>query len=157
MNDAAFRKNLVELLKGGSAHLPIEKVLADLEPEERAVKPDGFEHSIWDLLEHMRIAQEDILQYTLNPNYQSPAWPDNYWPPETEEVSDRKWKKSVEAFFEDLRMVIDLAMNEQKDLTEEIPHGEGRTYLRQLFLVADHNSYHLGQIVQLKKIVRAEN
>jgi uncharacterized damage-inducible protein DinB len=151
MNDNAFRENLVELLRGGSAHVSAADALRNVGPETRTARPVTGARSVWDELEHMRIAQEDILRYTLDPAWVSPEWPDDYWPAEGAEASDEAWESSVTRFFADLDEVIALARDASRDLTAEIPHGEGRTYLRQVLLVADHNAYHLGQIVQLRK------
>jgi hypothetical protein len=99
----------------------------------------------------MRIAQEDILRYTLDASWVSPDFPEGYWPKETDEVTEEAWEASVAAFFADLEAVIRLVGDQNLDLTSEIPHGEGRTYLREILLVADHNAYHLGQIAQTRK------
>jgi hypothetical protein len=101
----------------------------------------------------MRLAQEDILRYTLDSAWESPPWPDSYWPAGVETVTDEMWQDSVEKFSSDLKEVAALVCDSSIDLTSEIPHGEGRTYLRQVMLVADHNAYHLGQIVQLRKLL----
>lgn len=152
MNDLALRKQLVSLLRGGQAHATAKQVLDGLKPELRNVRPMGIEHSIWEEFEHMRLAQEDILRYTLNPNWVSPPFPEGYWPKATEAATEEMWNGAVAAFFADLEEVIKLAQNADVDLTAEIPHGEnGHTYLREILLVADHNAYHLGQIVQTRK------
>ncbi len=151
MNDTALRKNLVELLRGGEAHLTVQKALEGLSPKLRNVRPASGLHSVWEELEHMRIAQEDILRYTLDPSWSSPPWPDGYWPESSEDLSEEAWQATVSGFFSDLEEVIELAQDTSLELTAEIPHGEGRTYLRQLLLVADHNAYHLGQLVQIRK------
>jgi uncharacterized damage-inducible protein DinB len=151
MNDVTLRKNLVELLLGGQAHLTVKEALDGLSPQLRNVRPANSLHSVWEELEHMRIAQEDILRYTLDPSWSSPPWPDGYWPDSSENLSQEAWQATVSGFFSDLEEVIKLAQDPGLELTAEIPHGEGRTYLRQLLLVADHNSYHLGQIVQIRK------
>jgi uncharacterized damage-inducible protein DinB len=152
MNDAVLREQLVELLKGGQAHLTLDEALANLDPKLRSVRAGGS-NSIWAELEHMRIAQEDILRYTLDPNWESPAFPDGFWP--TDEVTDQVWQTAITRFKSDLHEVIDLAGDTRVDLTAEIPHGEGRTYLREILLVADHNVYHLGQIVTIRKALGA--
>jgi uncharacterized damage-inducible protein DinB len=108
-------------------------------------------HSVWEELEHIRIAQEDILRYTLDATWKSPKWPDGYWPARTDTVTDKMWSASVAGFFADLEKVIALVEDSSVDLTAKIPHGEERTYLRQVLLVADHNAYHLGQLVQTRK------
>lgn len=153
MNEKNFRKNLVELLRGGSAHVSIEKALDDINPEIRNFRGTPNIHSIYEELEHMRIAQEDILKYTLTEGWKSPEWPDGYWPDNNDSMDDIIWDNTYTGFFNDLELIIDLVNNENIDLTEEIPHGEGRTYLREILLVADHNAYHIGKIVDIRKIL----
>ncbi|MBS1790161.1 MAG: DinB family protein [Acidobacteria bacterium] len=152
MNDSILRQNLVDLLRGGQAHASAKQALDGLKPELRNVRPANGEHSVWEDFEHMRLAQEDILRYTVDTSWVSPPFPDGYWPKATEQVTEEAWTESVAAFFADLEEVIELAQNPDVDLTAEIPHGEGgHTYLREILLVADHNAYHLGQIVQTRK------
>lgn len=151
MNDSALRQNLVELLRGGHAHVTAEQTLDSLNPALRNARPADGMHSVWEELEHMRLAQEDILRYTLDASWVSPDFPEGYWPKETGELTEEAWAASVAAFFADLEAVIRLVEDRSLDLTAEIPHGEGRTYLREILLVADHNAYHLGQIVQTRK------
>jgi uncharacterized damage-inducible protein DinB len=151
MNDQTLRKNLIELLKGGQAHSTIRKALRDIAPDKRTIRPEGLEHSVWQILEHMRLAQEDILRYTLDANWASPEFPAGYWPARPEQVTEADWQQSVAGFFNDLDETIKLVEDTSVELTAEIPHGEGRTYLRQVLLIADHNAYHLGQLVQIRK------
>lgn len=151
MNDSILRQNLVELLRGGHAHVTAEQALDSLSPALRNVRPATGGHSVWEELEHMRLAQEDILRYTLDASWASLPFPDGYWPNATEQLTEEAWSASVAAFFADFEEVIKLAQDINLDLTAEIPHGEGRTYLREILLVADHNAYHLGQIVQMRK------
>jgi uncharacterized damage-inducible protein DinB len=151
MNDSALRENLVELLRGGHAHASAERALAGVKPELRNVRPAEGLHSVWEELEHLRIAQEDILLYTIDESWKSPEFPAGYWPAKVENVTDEMWSASVKDFFDDLEELIRLAENAEIDLTAEIPHGEGRTYLREILLAADHNTYHLGQLVQTRK------
>jgi hypothetical protein len=152
MNDSILREHLVKLLRGGQAHVTAQQALNGLNPALRNARPENGEHSVWEDWEHMRLAQEDILRYTVDASWVSPSFPDGYWPKTTEQVTEEMWAKSVAAFFADLEEVIQLAQNPSVDLTAEIPHGEnGHTYLREILLVADHNAYHLGQIVQTRK------
>ena len=151
MNDSALRENLVELLRGGHAHTTAEKALAGVKPELRNKRPAEGLHSVWEELEHLRIAQEDILLYTIDESWKSPEFPAGYWPAKVESVTDEMWSASVKDFFDDLEELVRLAENTGIDLTAKIPHGEGRTYLRQILLTADHNAYHLGQLVQTRK------
>ena len=151
MNDSILRKSLIDLLQGGHAHVNVEQALKGLKPASRSVRPAPHVHSIWEEFEHMRIAQEDILQYTLDPKWKSPVFPDGYWPKEADRLTEETWSTSVAGFSADSEAVIRLVRDESLDLTAAIPHGEGRTYLRQILLIADHNAYHLGQIVQTRK------
>jgi uncharacterized damage-inducible protein DinB len=153
MNDNLMRKNLVELLKGGHAHVNFKDAVNGLKPKNRNIRPEGDLHSVWELLEHIRIAQEDILRYTLDPNWISPKWPDEHWPKDKGNISDKMWHDSIEKFDSDLNELIDLAKNSKIDVTSEIPHGEGRTYLREITMAANHNSYHIGQIIVVRKLL----
>ena len=153
MNDKNLRKNLVELLRGGSAHVSIKKALDEINPEIRNFRGTPNIHSIYEELEHMRIAQEDILKFTLVKDWKSPEWPDGYWPDDNDSMNDSLWENSYMGFFSDLESMIDLVNDESIDLTQEIPHGNGRTYLREILLVADHNAYHIGKIVDIRKIL----
>ena len=149
MRDDVLRQQLVDLLSGRNAHLDLDAALAGLEPQDRHKHPPELK-SVWSLLEHMRVAQEDILRYTLDPDWVSPSWPDGYWSDATE-VTDEMWEETLQSFKNDLEEVKAFAASPDTDLTATIPHGEGRTYLRQILLVADHNAYHLGQIVDTRR------
>ena len=151
MDDNVLREQLVGLLNGGEAHVKAENVLKAVSPQLRSARPAPNVHSVWEELEHLRLAQEDILRYTLDASWKSPAWPEGFWPPENQTVTDEMWKASVDAFFSDLDELVALVQDSKVDLTAKLPHGEWRTYLRQVLLVADHNAYHLGQIVQARK------
>jgi hypothetical protein len=149
MNDQVLRDQLVGLLTSGHAHIPLDAALKGL-PRKHRGQRRGRSHSIWQLFEHMRLAQEDILRYTLDPAWKSPDFPKGYWP-KRPAPTDAEWKASVKAFRKDLDEVVAFVRDPRTDLTARLPHGEGRTYLRQVLLVADHNAYHLGQIVHVRK------
>jgi hypothetical protein len=151
MDEEIFRENLVEVLKGGQAHVTVEDALEGIDPKNRNVSPAGMQHTIWQLLEHMRIAQEDIFRYALDTKWESPKFPEGYWPANPEQMSEKDWTSSVSRFLADLEEVIKLTRDTKIDLTTKFPHGEGRTYLRQILLIADHNAYHLAQIMQVRK------
>lgn len=153
MDDSVLRAQLIALLQGGEAHVKAESALANVGSQVRSVRPAADVHSVWEELEHLRIAQEDILRFTVNHSWKSPKWPDGYWPVVTEKVTDEMWEQALGGFFKDLEEMIDLVRNVSFDLTAKIPHGEGQTYLREILLVADHNAYHLGQIVQARKLL----
>jgi len=153
MDDSVLREQLAELLRGGEAHAKADAALANVNPQFRNVRPPADVHSVWEELEHMRIAQQDILRYTLDPSWTSPEWPEGYWPAKTDTVTDEMWQASIDGFTADIEELIALVNNSAVDLTAKIPHGDWRTYLRQILLVADHNAYHLGQIVQARKML----
>jgi hypothetical protein len=151
MDDSVLRASLVKLLRGGNAYVKARKALDGVRPDLRTRNAGEGLHSIWEELEHIRIAQEDILQFTIDANWRSPKWPDGYWPSPDKAVTDEMWSASVAGFFSDIEKMIALVEDSDVDLTAKIPHGEGQTYLREVLLVADHNAYHLGQIVQTRK------
>lgn len=153
MEDSVLREQLVKLMRGGEAHVTVETALAEVNPQLGNVRPAADVHSVWEELEHLRIAQEDILRYTLDPSWRSPEWPEGYWPSKTESVTGKMWKSSVDGFSAGIEEVIKLIQDPELDLTAKIPHGDWRTYLRQILLAADHNAYHLGQIVQARKLL----
>ncbi|MHC4455374.1 MAG: DinB family protein [Planctomycetota bacterium] len=148
MNYKSLQKDLIELLKGGQAHYTLEEVLKGLKFELCNKHLQEGIHSVYEELEHMRIAQEDILRYTLDPTWVSPEWPDKHWPSDNDELTKEILNRTVSGFLNDLDEVIALVKNSEFDLTSQIPHGEGHTYLREILLVADHNAYHFGKIVR---------
>jgi len=153
MDDTAFRKALVALLRKGQAHVTLEGALKGLPKEARGERPSPKLHSVYEELEHMRIAQEDILRYTLDSKWRSPEFPKGYWPDPAVKVTESLWANAVDGWRLDLAEVCALAEDAARDLTATIPHGEGRTYLRQILLVADHNAYHTAQIVTIRKLL----
>ncbi len=153
MDDSALRKNLLELLDGGIAFVTLQAALKGLQPAHRGVRPATSSHSVWEELEHMRIAQTDILRYTLDPSWRSPQWPEGYWPDPQTRLTTAMWTSTTRRFFADVDQLKSLVRNRRIDLTAEIPHGEGRTYLREVLLAAEHNAYHAGQIVLIRKLL----
>ena len=153
--DKALRDHLLYLLRGGGAHLNFDQAIADLPGNLRGLKPDGLPFTPWKLLEHLRIAQWDILEFSRNPRHVSPEWPRGYWPEGDVPPDEAAWEKSVAAFRADLKAMEKLVASPRTDLFAKIPHGEGQTILREALLVADHNAYHLGQIVLVRRLLRA--
>jgi hypothetical protein len=153
----ALRKHVLELLKGKSAHADFESAVSGFPVKRAGEKPRGAEHTAWQLLEHMRIAQWDILEFTRNPKHVSPKWPEGYWPASQSPAVKTAWSKSVRAFRADLRAMMALVADPDADLLSRIPHGQGQTLLREALLLADHNSYHLGQLVMLRRLLGAWN
>lgn len=146
-----LRDQLVSAIGGGESHITFEKVVKDFPPAARGQKPQGAPHSAWELVEHMRIAQRDILDFARDANHQSPAFPDGYWPKTEAPPSDDAWQKSVSAFEQDAKELAQLIRN--SDLFTPFPHGDGQILLREAILVANHNSYELGQLVFLKRML----
>ncbi len=152
-NDRQLREHLVYLLDGGGAHAKFGDVVTDMPENLRGVKPDGLPHSAWMLLEHLRIAQSDILEFSRNPKHESPKWPEGYWPESEGPASSAAWNKSIQQFRRDLKAMQELVANPKTDLYARIPWGDGQTILREALLVADHNAYHLGQIVDVRRLL----
>lgn len=154
-NDS-LRKHLINLLTKAEAHVDVQSSLREFPPQLRGRKPAGAPHTPWQLLEHMRIAQWDILQFSLEAKHKSPKWPDEYWPDTDAPPNDKAWSQSVRQFLNDLDSVCQMVKDPAIDLDAKIPHGEGQTYLREALLVADHNAYHLGQLVLVKRILEGK-
>lgn len=150
-----LRQNLVYLISGGGAHAKFEETVKDLPADLRGAKPAKFPHSPWMILEHMRIAQWDILEFSRDKKHVSPKWPQGYWP-KTEAPPDAKaWNKSIQQFRDDRQAMIDLVESPKTDLFAKIAWGDGQTILREALLVADHNAYHLAQIVDVRRLLGA--
>lgn len=154
-NDTLLRTHLVKLLTGSEAHADFEAAIKDLPPNLRGVRPQGPDHSPWELLEHLRITQHDILDFSRNPDYKELKWPEDYWPSSPAPANDEEWKRSVQAFRNDLKALCDLVMDKSTDLYAKIPHGTGQTILREALLTADHNAYHVGQLILVRKLLGA--
>lgn len=154
-NDASLRQHLLDLLNGGNAHADFDQAVANLPAELRGKRPQGAEHSPWEILEHLRIAQWDILEFSRDPQHKSPEFPSGYWPGAQEPPDENAWDRSVRSFRRDLHAMCDLASDESTDLFARIPHGDGQTILREALLTADHNAYHLGELVLLRRLLGA--
>lgn len=152
---ANLREHLLYLLRGGGAHVGFDKAIAGLPAELRGKKVPNMPHTPWRLLEHMRIAQWDIVEFTRNPRHVSPQWPEGYWPAHDGPPDAGAWEKSVAAFRADLRAMQDLVADPNTDLFTPLAHGDGQTVLREALLVADHNAYHLGQMVTIRRLLGA--
>lgn len=154
-HDAALRKQLVKLLSSGEAHAEFEDTIRDFPEELRGKRPQGSPHSPWQLLEHMRLAQSDILEFSRDAQHESPVFPDGYWPAAPEPPDAEAWDKAVNSFLADRSALCDLVADASVDLYARIPHGSGQTLLREALLTADHNAYHLGQLLLLRRMLGA--
>ena len=151
----ALRQHLCELLVGGHAHLNFDAAIAGLPAALRGARPAALPHTPWRLVEHLRIAQWDILRFSVDPAHVSPEFPAGYWPEGDAPPDAGAWDRSVAAFRSDLQAMIDLVSDPARDLFAPFPHGQGQTLLREALLVADHNAYHLGQLVTVRRLLGA--
>lgn len=154
-DDRALREHLVQLLEGGHAHANFDRATRDFPVEKAGERPDGAPHSAWELIEHMRIAQNDILRFSQSAEHRSPEWPSGYWPESPAPKGAAEWKKSLESFFADLAEFLAMVRDPKTNLYTPFAWGDGQTLLREALLIADHNSYHLGQLVLVRRLVGA--
>jgi hypothetical protein len=152
-----IRAHIVKLLDWDEAHADFDKSVAGLAADLRGRRVQGFPHSPWELVEHIRLAQRDLLDFCRDPHYQAPKWPDDYWPATPAPPDPKSWEQSLAAFRADREALKAFAADAAVDLTARIPHGTGQTYLRSILLVADHNAYHLGQLVAVRQQLGAWN
>ena len=148
-----LREHLIKLLAWQDAHVSFDVAVEGIPPPLQGVRPEGLPYSPWELLEHMRLTQKDILNFCRNQDYKAPKWPDEYWPKITSPPELNDWQKSVNAFRTDRQAMQSLIADPTLDLYAEIPHGEGQTYLREVLLVADHSAYHLGELVAVRRLL----
>ena len=147
------REQVMKLLRGGQAHLTLDDVVKDLPARLRGAKPTGAPHTAWQLVEHMRIALWDILEFSRDAKHISPPWPDGYWPKDDKPPSDAAWTSSIESIRRDMAAMEKLVEDPKTDLYSKIPHGTGQNILREALLVADHNAYHVGQLMLLRRML----
>lgn len=149
-----IRHQLKVLIKGGKAHLPFEKIVAGIPEAFYNSKFASIPYSPWEILEHMRIAQWDILEFVLNPEHKSPKWPEGYWPAKNEAAGPVEWSNTLNRFRDDMQRVESIIENPSADLFEPLPHAKGYSIFREILLIADHNAYHLGQLIILKRLLK---
>ena len=150
-----LRENLIALLTGGHAHATFDDAIKNLPPNLRGKKPDNFPHSPWMILEHLRIAQWDILEFSRDSKHVSPKWPEGYWAKSATPANAAAWTKSVNQFRSDLKEMQELIRNPKTDLFAKIPWGDGQTILREALVLADHNAYHVAQLVDVRRLLSA--
>jgi hypothetical protein len=150
-DDKRLRDHLSKLLDWSDAHVGFERAVKGIPPRLRGVVPDHLEHSAWQIVEHIRLAQADILDFCVNPKYEEGKWPDDYWPRDVRPKSAAAWTASIAACRKDLKALQRLAADRAIDLFAAIPHGDGQTYLREILLVADHTAYHVGQLILVRR------
>jgi DinB superfamily len=155
MSDSALREHLVTLLSTSHAHVDFDAAVSNLKADLRGVRPEGCPHSPWELVEHLRIAQWDIVEFSRGPDHASPEWPAGYWPPTPAPPDDGAWERSLAAFRADLQAMRERVADPASDLFTPFPWGDGQTLLREALLVADHNAYHVGQLVDVRRLLGA--
>jgi len=153
--DQSLRKHLVALLRGGEAHIQFADALTDFPSNKRGAFAAGLPHTGWQLLEHARIAQWDILEFSRNPKHVSPDFPEGYWPKTPGPPDGAAWNKSLKRFQRDLQAMVALISNVRVDLHAPLPWGDGQTLLRETLVLADHTAYHLGQLVDLRRALKS--
>ena len=151
----ALREHVAYVLGGGGAHAGFDQAVEKMPEPLRGVRPEGAAHSAWELVEHMRIAQWDILEFSRNSGYASPQWPEGYWPKSAAPPDPAAWDRSVTRFRADLKALRELVEDPATDLFARISHGDGQTVLREALLAADHNAYHIGELVLLRRLLGA--
>jgi hypothetical protein len=151
-----LREQLLHAMRGDESHIDFESATSDLSAELGGVKPEAAPHTAWQLLEHMRIAQHDLLEFSRNPSHKSPTWPEGYWPKTEAPPNKQAWDLSIATFQKEARAMEDLILDPKQDLFKPIEGGTGQTLLREALVAAAHNSYHLGQLVFLKKTLLAK-
>jgi hypothetical protein len=149
------RDQLADALGWHEAHATFDDAVEGLSPDLRGRRPPGFPHSPWELVEHLRLAQHDLLDFCRNPAYQAPSWPDGYWPQDAAPPGPRAWDESLRAYCDDRRAFQELVRNPAITLENRIPHGEGQTYLREVLLAIDHAAYHVGQLIAVRRALGA--
>jgi hypothetical protein len=154
-SDQSLRAELDRLLSGHGAHADFDAAVADLPVKLRGMKPEGAAHSPWEVIEHLRIAQWDMLEFSRDAKHVSPEWPVGYWPRHAEPGSNAAWGNSLNAFQRDLKAMRELVADPKSDLFAPFPHGEGQTLLREALQLADHNAYHIGELVLLRRMLGA--
>jgi DinB superfamily len=150
-----LRAELDRLLSGHGAHADFEAAVADLPAKLRGKKPEGSPHSMWELVEHLRIAQWDMLEFSRDAKHVSPEWPAEYWPKHAEPKSEAEWSNSLSTFRRDLKAMRELVADPESDLFAPIPHGDGQTLLREALQLADHNAYHVGELILVRRMLGA--
>ncbi len=152
-NDKVAREQLLALLRGGNAHIGFDGAVADFPVAYINSKPPNVPYTPWHLLEHIRIAQWDILEFIRNPEHVSPKWPEGYWPSPDEQADEAKWQQTIDDFRADMKAIQDLVTDPNTDLFAQIPHAQGYTIFREILLVADHNAYHIGEFAILRQVM----
>ena len=153
-SDKSLRDHLLSLLSEGNAHISFDDFIKDFPAGFCGKKIEGLPYTAWQVLEHLRIAQWDILEFCRNAKHVSPKWPKGYWPGPEDLGDEKLWRRSVKTFRDDLTQMEALITDPSTDLFAKIPHGDGQTILREALLAADHNAYHLGVLLAMSRMLK---
>jgi hypothetical protein len=153
MTDEVLREQLLELLQGGHAHMSFDDAVKDVPPRAMNEKAPNVSYTPWELLEHIRIAQWDVLAFIQDPDHASPDWPDGYWPPEGQVATEEKWAETIRQFREDREVLVALVRDPDTDLTAPLPHAPDYSVVREILTVADHSAYHLGEFSLMREVM----
>lgn len=151
-NEETIKKELTTLLKKGNSHVSLDDALLGIPHEKVAIRPDGLPYSLWELTEHIRISQWDIVQFCKDPKHESPKWPEGYWPKE-KHPSEEEWKKCLDKITSDRNEMIDMLNNSGERLFDPIPHGDGQSLFKEALVLADHTSYHTAEIIVVRRLL----
>jgi DinB family protein len=152
-SDTLVREQLRELLEGGNAHMTFDEAVANFPREHMNTKPPNVTYTPWHLLEHIRLAQWDILEFIRNPHYVSPSWPEGFWPVEGAQADEVAWEKTIASLRADLQSLLEMVADPTVNLYAPIPHGDGQNILREILVVSDHNAYHIGEFATLRQVM----
>lgn len=152
-DQSRLKQLLLEQLTRRNAHILFDDAVGGLDPKDIGTRPQGLPHSIWELAEHIRIAQHDILDFSRNPDYHPLDWPDDYWPTSQKPDNQQQWTHTIESYHHDQKAMAEFIDQTDTDLTKPLNHGSGQTLFREVMLIVDHNSYHIGQIVQIRRLL----
>lgn len=152
-SEKAVRSLLLEQLEGKNAHVDFNQAVQGLTYKQAGIRVEGVPHTIWELIEHIRIAQDDILEFSKNPDYEAPVWPDEYWPADSKPRSKEQFEKSIGAIQKGIKEMKELVRNPQNNLQKLLSYGDGQTLFREAMLIVDHNAYHIGQIVLIRRLL----
>ena len=150
-----WRRIVASSLDWEQAHTSLDHAIEGLPAELRGRRPEGFPHSVWELLDHIRRTQHDLLSFMTNDAYEEPKWPDDYWPSSAAPNNDDAWRRAIDDIHRESKAIADFTISDSRDLTQRIPHGSGQTYLRTILVAVDHMSYHVGQIVAVRRLLGA--
>jgi uncharacterized damage-inducible protein DinB len=148
-----WRRIVASSLDWEQAHAKLDSVIDKLPSEQRGRRPDGLAHSIWELVDHIRRTQHDLLEFCVNPRYHEPKWPDDYWPPSPAPASDAEWNNALADIHRETALFAEFTIEPERDLTAKIPHGTGQTYLRTILVAVDHTAHHVGQIIDVRRLL----